>query len=291
MKASPFAFLGMIPWLASCAEWTGDQGAVVIRDGALREASGVALSPANPDFLWMINDSGFPAQLHLIDRQGRARGTMKVDGAENRDWEELATWQHGGRSWLLIGDIGDNAAQRSQLTIYLLEEPELPEGEGKVAGKAMISRELIVTYPDGPRDCESMAVHGDDLYLLTKRDPVPRLYRMSLTGDGGVMTYLGEATRPEAPAGAPIRPFGNQPTSMDFSPDGKKAAVLTYRGVFLIERKPAQSWAEAFASPMKWLGPHQLFQAEAVAFVNGGQSVIVTTEGTNSPMISIPLPE
>ena len=263
----------------------GDEAPVVVADPALRETSGLAVSTVDPDFLWMLNDSGFPARLHLVGRDGRPRGAVDVNGAENRDWEDLRTFRRQGRSWLVVGDIGDNGAVRDSVVLYFIAEPALPAEGESIGGAVEITRKQVVRYPDGPRDCESMAVDGDGVWLLTKRDGLPRLYLVPWDGDQVVARFIAEASKPVVPAGAPLRPHGTQPTSMDFSADGRMAAVLTYRGVFLVRRGANEGWGGAFARPMEWLGAHRLGQAEALAFTPDGREILVTTEGPSPSLI------
>lgn len=54
------------------------------------EASGLAASVRGGDFLWLMNDSGGEPVLYLAGTDGSDRGSAKVEGAVNVDWEDLA---------------------------------------------------------------------------------------------------------------------------------------------------------------------------------------------------------
>lgn len=284
MRALAVAGFGL---LVACAGWAGEEPEAAPRrlvDPALREVSGMAVSPGDGAFLWLINDSGSPAVLHLADRLGRSRGEVSVEGVRNVDWEDLAAFRWQGRSWLLVGDIGDNNAVRDSLSLHLLAEPELPEGERSLGGSRAVTRTLEFRYPDGPRDCESLAVDARAgwIYLLSKRDPAPRLYRLPLStrGVSGMLEaeFLGETAVPSA-EGLPFHPYGRQPTGLDISADGRTAVVLTYTGASVVHRRAGESWLEAFAEPWKSLGAHTLPQAEAVAIDRRAGRVLATSEG------------
>jgi hypothetical protein len=76
----------------------------------------------------------------------------------------------------------------------------------------------------------------------------------------------------------------SQPTGMDISPDGRTAAVITYRSLYLWSREAGESWADAFQKePLEVPGPPGTHD-EAVAFSADGKSVYVTTERRPAPI-------
>ena len=144
-------------------------------------------------------------------------------------------------------------------------------------------------YPDGPHDCEAVAVdaHEGAIYLLTKRDDEPRLYRVPLAASAApvpaqlvmkVETIDSEdatATLLKALVGKKY----DWPTGMDFAADGSAAVVLTYGNVLVFPRRDGESWAQALARSPQRLGYHGLPQAEGVAFSADGASIRVVSEG------------
>ncbi|GAA5481938.1 hypothetical protein [Haloferula sargassicola] len=283
----------LAPAIAACASHAQQPGVAEttkFSDPKLPEASGMAVSPTDPSLLWLINDSGCTAELHLEGRDGKPRGTVLVRGAKNIDWEDLAAFRWKGRPWLLVADVGDNEAGRAEVQLYLVPEPAV--GGGKEPPQEVeAARTITFRYPDGPRDCESVAVDEADgsILLLSKRDGTPHLYRLPLEGPAEKAELLGLAAEPPVPEGSPFHPFGRQPTAMDLSPDGKTAAVLTYLGVFAIRRGPGESWPQAFARPWETIGSFRLFQAESVCFSADGESLLITSEGVGAPLLSFPL--
>ena len=100
--------------------------------------------------------------------QGSLLGTFPLAGAPLGDWEDIAIGpKPGGGNYLYLGDIGDNNAIRSSVTVYRTDEPQSTAGatipvDGYTA--------LHLQYPGGARDAESMFVDplSGDLFIITK---------------------------------------------------------------------------------------------------------------------------
>lgn len=254
------------------------------------ESSGLAASRRAPDVLWTHDDSGGQPVLYAIDTTGKKRGALRILGVKNEDWEDAASFTQEGKPWLLIADTGDNDANRGSVWLHVVAEPEtsrLTPG-GELSASPAYS--LRIHYEDGPRDCESVAVDVAEkaIYLLTKRDRQPRLYRVPLqparekfvtarfigtvpvAGDTG-MDFLLKKILGKKVA---------WPTAMDFSADGRRAVVLTYGEVLVYAREPDEPWLAALhRTPMR-LMYHGLPQAEAVCFSPDGRTIYVASEGT-----------
>lgn len=255
----------------------------------IKEASGLAASSRNSGFLWVVNDSGSKPELHLIETNGRYRGKTTLNSARNVDWEDLASFQLGGKPYLLAVDTGDNESKRDSCTLYVLNEPELPADDKTLDHQSRVQWQIRFRYEDGPRDCESVAVDAASgkILLLSKRTEVPFVYELPLKpeSDSKVLTArkIGK-TSVQAPTGNRI-PFANQPTGFDLTPDASMAAVVTYYGVFVFPRKPDEGWDAAFSRNPVNLGPHQLPQAEAIALSKDGASIFAVSEGSGTPII------
>src|SRR5262245_12603482 len=91
----------------------------------LEEASGLAASVANPGLLWTHNDGGDEARIFLIDEQAHLRSTAWFENVKLRDWEDMAVGPGptDGKSYVYVGDIGDNDAKYKYKFIYRVEEP------------------------------------------------------------------------------------------------------------------------------------------------------------------------
>lgn len=293
MKPSLTAFLMILGVLASdAADEPAPAKLPQLESDAINEASGLTVSPTQDGLLWALNDSGGSTDLHLIGPRGEDRGKIKLEGATNRDWEDLASFTLNGSHYLLIADTGDNQAKHETSGLLILREPTLPGPGKKLAGSTKLERTIAFRFEGGPVDCESVAVDAisGKILLLGKRMEPPVLYELPLKpAAGGIQTArkIG-TTKVESPSGLSLR-FANQPTGLALSRDSRMAAVVTYYGVFVFPRSKQESWVEAFARKPVPLGPHGLPQAESIAFSAKGDAVHVVSEGRHSMIRSLPV--
>ena len=187
---------------------------------------------------------------------------------------------------------------RAYVELLYVPEP-LPGADGRRHGSVAPERRLAVRYPDGPRDAESLAVDPAEnrIYLLSKRDAVPRLYSLPAWPPRGVDTVtvrfetevpvLAEAAGD--PANAASR-WAGQPTDMAFHPAGRGAAVLTYTAVYWFPRRTGRNWADTFAGEAERIAIPPMPQAEALAFTADGRGVLVTTEEAPAPIYVLTIP-
>src|SRR5688572_29318051 len=104
-----------------------------LHDRGIREASGLVASQQWPGVYWTINDHGNAPVLFAFDQDGAPRGSFRVHGASNVDWEALQLGPDGdGGFALYIGDTGDNDQNRRDPVIYRVPEPE-PAPPGSTA--------------------------------------------------------------------------------------------------------------------------------------------------------------
>jgi hypothetical protein len=252
------------------------------------EASG--MQSGSGGVFYVHNDE--KRDVFLVDETGRDLGSFKLDGAKNSDWEDITRVPRGEGHLLVVADVGDNAAKRKDVELYFFEEP----GPSGVDGDIEVAHRFSLRYPDGPRDVESVAYDpsSGSLLLLSKRDSPPRLYGITLEqalGEKeGVAEFLTEVPGFRPPdrldlLTSPTRgAWVSQPTGMDISPDGRVAAVITYRSLYVFRREEGETWAKAFKrTPQEFVGPPGLHD-EAVAFSPDGKSVYVTTERRPAPV-------
>ena len=260
---------------------------------SLRETSGLARSGVRDDLIWAINDDG-PAQLYAMDSTGQKLGKVKLAKANNRDWEDLASFELDGQAYLLIADIGDNERQRNDVTLYIAKEPA-PNDD-----KVSIAWEIEFTYPEGPRDAEGIAVDvaNEQILVLSKRDIPARLYALPLlpaSDDRLIAEFLGtvpslpQPSRQDVNNALALKDWYWQPTGLDISPTATAALILTNRGVYYYARAAEEPWADALLRSPLGLPLGRYKNAESIAFSRTGDSAFVTTEGENAPLIHIDL--
>lgn len=266
----------------------------VVNDPAIAEISGLAASRRVPDRLWAINDSDNGNLLHLVGADGRRIGTWPVDGARNYDWEDLAGYTLDGQPWLLIADTGDNGGLRDDIELIAVREPDpaAPPAPLPVAWK------LTVRWPDGPRDCEAMAVdpHAGEILLLAKKRVPAQVFRVPLPRGGEApdpvvaeqiasIAAIPQPTDDDLRRAPPGARYMSQVTSADLSPDGLRLVVLTYREAYLLSRAPGEAWREALRREPLRLRMPPLVQAEAIAFDRDGRAIWVGTEKLPAPLV------
>jgi hypothetical protein len=263
-----------------------DQSKLLTPD--VREASGLAVSPSSDDFLWVINDSNGTPEIHLSGTDGTPRGSVKIKGVKNKDWEDLAPFTYQGKPYLLVADTGDNDAKRSEVRLLIVREPKLPTVGKSITGEIEAEWIIDFTYENGSADCEAVSVDAQagKIILVTKRTTPPGVYELPLRPKNKTSQIAKKVgtTQVIAP-GLSFIAHRNQPTGMDFSPDGKMAAIITYYGVFVFPRTAKETWAEAFAKQPERIGAHGLQQAESVAFSKDGHTIFCVSEGINSSVV------
>ncbi len=258
----------------------------------LDEVSGFAPAPGGG--LWALQDGGNPAALYRLDRHGRLLATWPVSGVQNTDWESLAGFRRGGRDWLLVADTGDNGGLRRTLQLHVFAEPGSGPPQPIVPAWSIVFR-----WPDGPRDCEAVAVdsNSNQVLLVSKKRQPPELFAVPLGMADGVRTarLLGRL------AGVPRTASGNGPptpdqrmahwvTGLDLSPDGRQLAVLTYSEVLLYARRDQEPWATAITRAPRIVPlPTLLPQAEAIAWSADGQHLHVSGEFSPAPIYRLSL--
>ena len=274
-----------------------DQDVVPVLAGRLEnrdidEASGIARSQRTDGVFWTVNDSGKP-RLYAIDARGRHLGRVKLEGAKHSDWEDVASFTLEGQPYLLVADIGDNDADRKDVRMYVVEEPDPGADEVDVAW------EFEFTYPRGPKDAEAVAVdaRAERVLVLSKREVPAVLYALPLRpatdarqlAEPVAVPALPQPGRQDIEFAPKSKNWWWQPTAMDLAEDGSAAVILTYRGVFYYPRKPAEAWEEALRRRPLALTTGDYDTAESVAFSADSRSVYLTFEGRGAPFVRIDL--
>lgn len=251
----------------------------------ISESSGLARSQKRDDVLWTLNDSGGATELYAITTEGRHIATLGITGAPaNADWEDLVSYTRDGVQYLLIGDIGDNSAFRPFITFYLVREPALAAAPTTVQALSVMPDNIYnLSYPDGPRDNESLAVDAVEnmAYLVSKRDAMPMLYRFSLAAPASpLMSNLGAINIPRAGADYVGDPNSfNWTTAMDFDETLTRAYVGTLTTGYFWDRSEGETWVQAFAKTPTGFDLPDYPQIEAGTFIRGRKDgVYITSE-------------
>ncbi len=244
----------------------------VLEAEALTESSGLAWGWANAPLLWTHNDSGDKAYLYAMDPTGRHRGRFLLTGARHRDWEDMASFEHEGNGYLLIGDVGDNQRRRETVTLYLVVEPKVgPPGDDK-ARRVQVKQTVQFRYSNGPRDCEAVAYDrtSDTVLLMDKwLTRGSTVYALPWPDDREQAVHIA---RPIAAT------MLSMITAMDISPDGRRAVVCTYNRAYEYARTEGQTWAEVFSTQPRAIDLPDRKQGEALCFGPDGKSLYLSSE-------------
>jgi len=271
----------------------------VLDNRELKEVSGIQ-SGSNGMF-YVHNDSG-PARVHVVDQQGRHQGQILIRETKNRDWEDITSVPGENGQIIVLGDIGDNGMKHKTIRLYFIAEPMRGE-DGLYPTETDRLHKLKAKYPDRPRDAEAMAYDPASgmILILTKRDKVPRVYGLSaetaLSQEKAQLEFLGEIPTFRPPTAEELLTSGkrafwlSKPTGLDISPDGTRAAVITYRSLYLYSREDEETWVEAFQrTPVEIIGPPHLHDVP-VAFSPDGNSVYVSSERLPTPIYKLNWPK
>lgn len=212
--------------------WLGD-----LESRRLAESSGLTASQLHPGVLWSINDSGGDPELFALDETGKHLAIISLPGLEAFDWESLDSFEHDGRSYIAIGDIGDNLGWRRQVRIIVVPEPEL-----LVDGLAEPAWEVSFVYPDGARDSESMAVDVKEhrILILSKRDQPPRLYSVPVKAQGPVVAthladldHLPRLTQEDLEEELDGAQYRHMPSGMDYHAPTDRLLLTTLKHAYI----------------------------------------------------------
>lgn len=193
-------------------------------DRRLFEASGIVSSVVNTGYIWAHNDGQNPARVFLIDTTANVKMVCRLP-VNNRDWEDIAIGRgpQPGKTYVYVGDIGDNKAEYDLKYIYRFEEPLADATEKDIT----LTDTLTIRMSDGKRDTETMMIDplSNDLYLISKREDSVGVYKVSQPFTRGVMTAQKVA----------IIPY-HKIVAGSFSADGLEILLKDYDHVYYWKR-------------------------------------------------------
>jgi hypothetical protein len=244
----------------------------VLLDRAMRETSGAAIDPRDPEVVWTQNDSGNEPEVFAFGADGRILARLEVAGAANHDWEDLAVGPCPGGTCMYLFDTGDSdRGRRDPAVLYRLPLPS-PADSGRTAP----AERFEARYPDGHRDAEAGIVLPDgSIYLVNKgnREAVELWRWPAPLGEGAEL----ERVRTLAPE--PGQP-GDRVTGAAASPDGRWVAVRTYGRLALYRTAELLgAGGPAFTMDLTALGEPQ---GEGVALRDDGTVVLTSESGTGA---------
>lgn len=272
----------------------------------LVEVSGLVESIKNPGYLWVHNDSGDKPRLLLIDKQGKHKATIWLANATNRDWEDIAIGPgpEEGKSYVYIGDIGDNDHKYEYKHIYRIEEPVIDLNTTTDTTLTQVDR-IEFKLPDGPQDTELLMIDPGtrDLYTVSKRKKKINLYRLPypqsttapmtaevaladrdfLKVEGKSISQQGEETL----INGYNAQYYYQIVAGDISPDGQEVLIKSYSAVYYWKKSAQESLIELLRKDPILLPYEAEPQGEAIGFDAEGKGYFTISEkrGMASPQV------
>jgi hypothetical protein len=265
----------------------------VLEDRAINESSGIVASRLNPDLFWTHNDSGDGPVLYALDRKGKSRGRWRVSGAQAVDWEDIAAGPgpQPGVSYLYIGDIGDNGAERDSITVYRVVEPSLTDEDDSVTGNNQHTtgpaEAIRLKYPDGKHDAEALLVHPStgDLYIVTKTfDAASGIYKLKAPYSGIAINTLVSVGKIGAPS-----LIGGLMTGGDIAPDGRRLVLCDYLDAYemRLPENSASDFDNIWKQPLEIVELGTRRQGESVCYRLDGNAILATSEKRPTPLIEV----
>lgn len=264
-----FVAAALILGALGCAMITGrSMQHDTVEEAAINEASGLAASVKTPGLLYTHNDSGGKPVVYILNHRGLMPSKIILNGATNRDWEDIAVGvdPKNDKSYVFVGDIGDNAASHTTSFIYRFAEPAVDD---TLITISQVDR-IEFAYEDGPRDAEALFADPltGDLYVISKRETNSVVYRLAYPQS---FSLLNVAQRVAS------LPY-NWVTAADICPSGKYILVKTYSAIYRYKRGANLSVAQCLDRKYKSM-PYKLEgQGEAVAWDHKGKGYFTLSE-------------
>jgi hypothetical protein len=245
-----------------------------VKDKILKEVSGIAASRTNPGLYYVHNDSGGKPEVYVLNTKGKKVHTVVLNGATNRDWEDIAVGPGpaGYQNYIYVGEIGDNKAQYPTITIYRYPEPNfaMREIRKREPGEAPVVMPLSVIFEDGAKDCETLMIDpaNGDVYLVSKREQKVGLYQIKAPlADTGINVARRILDLDFALA-----------TGGDISPQREKVIIKNYNTVYCWQIEPGQEIKDALSQPPTELPYSVEPQGEAICWSADGKSYLTISE-------------
>lgn len=262
-----------------------------IKNPSIAESSGLVAARTLPGAYWTHNDSGDGPFIYAFNTRGDSLGVFRVTSANARDWEDISIGPgpQTNKSYLYIGDIGDNSEARSDIVVYRVAEPDLGNTKGSTKARPLTTEPaeaIRLKYPDGKHDAETLLVHPTtgNLYIMTKAafaNPVVYEAAAPLTpGKTITMKRIGEVHIPSI--------FGGAITGGSVSPDGRRVALCDYfQGYELVLPASARNFDDIWKEKMSGFDLGKREQGEAIAYRFDGNALLATSEGKQFDLIQV----
>jgi hypothetical protein len=238
----------------------------------LSEASGLVASFANPGCLWTLNDGGNPAEVFLIDSLARTKIVCKLNGIENRDWEDISigSGPDSTKKYVYVADIGDNNAANQFKYIYRFIEPIANDSTIQAINDV---EKFVLEFPDEKRDFETLMIDPltSDMYLVSKREDNVNIYFSKYPFQADTLKMKKVLTLPITLI-----------VAGSISADGQQVLMKSYKNIYYWKRAGEKTLIELLAKTPKLLPYEGEHQGEAICWNTGATGFYTLSE---SPLV------
>lgn len=269
------------PYLAGAALGT-------LKGDKLGEISGLADSRRNPGVLWLHNDSGDKARIFAVNLAGALVAEVALPGVKALDWEDIAVGPGpmAGSTYLYIGDIGDNQANRKTLKVYRAPEPLVDPGMPGALLELTDVETLELRYPDGPHDAETLLVDpwtADVLVLTKESSGKSKLFLAKAPLLPGAVADLVKVGKLDFGKG--VLPGSQLATAGDISADGLSIGLRSGDTAFEWRRLAGESVAMTILAAPCAVALAKEGQGEAFGYAADGTGFHTVGEGKGAKML------
>jgi hypothetical protein len=257
-----------------------------IQNKQLNEISGIAASSIFKDLYYVHNDSGDTSRIFAITPNGTLQKTIYFNGDPKEklgvaDCEDIAVGigPIPGKSYIYMGDIGDNGGSRQYISIYRIEEKTAWAKDSLIK---VVAVPLHLKYPDGPKDAETLMIDPIEklIYIVSKRKDSVGVYTTPLAYKANDTLLLTKRCKLFF---AGIRPL-KWITAGDISRDGQQILLKNYEKIYYWRRRPNEPAWQAMERKPRELPYQPEKQGEAIGFALDGKGYYTTSEGLFAPI-------
>ncbi|MET4082611.1 hypothetical protein ABIB40_002571 [Pedobacter sp. UYP30] len=243
-----------------------------LQDKSLVEQSGVASSGINESILYIHQDSGNAPVVNIINTDGKSIGKITLLGVQNRDWEDIAVGPgpEKDKSYIYVGNIGDNDAVYPEVTIYRFLEPEIAKGDEQQNFSITQFDRITLKYPNAPRNAESLMIDplSKDIYIASKESNHSYVYKASYPQSTSSTTMLIPLVE---------LPF-DKITGGDISPDGQEILLRSKAGVWYWHRSNGETISTTLLKTPTAVSINPEHQGEGICFAHNGSGFYTNSE-------------
>jgi len=263
----------------------GIQVGTLYNNNPLDEASGLAASRNNPNVLW-VHEDDWDSFIYAININGTILGKYKV-GTGGDDVEDIAIGPgpEYGTNYLYVGHIGDNGADRSNIYIRRVPEPEVKENQVYTEFNLTEVDTITLQYPDGPKDAETLMVDTNgDIYIVSKRLTPNKIYCASYPQSTTETIIL------ELVAMLPEKSEFKWITAGDISPDGEWIILRNDENddyAYIWRRTPGSDLEQAFEKDYSVVDINDEPQGESICYDSESSGFYTVSEHADYESVPI----